>query len=280
MSDSRSNKDLTPEAVLMVEIVEGRSLVEYTGENVQRFAKITLALPKFVPAAKRLLTTTVIYDKLQNHSFHPFESNVDIETRYSIINFHILLFYRNSNYRFMVDKHILGCCWIEVPAKKWFARSLLHSQPFPVTSRCQLEVDVAWDEFVAHAPEGDWAPVARFRIHSLDIECAGRKGIFPEPNVDPVIQIANVVQLHGESHTFLRNIFTLKSCAPIGHAEVRDFDTEEEMLEAWAQFVRDLDPDIFTGYNINNFDLPYLLDRAKHLKLKQFDQLGRILNVK
>lgn len=50
------------------------------------------------------------------------------------------------------------------------------------------------------------------------------------------------------------------------------------MLEAWAKFVRAVDPDIFTGYNINNFDFPYLLDRAKHLKLKEFDFLGRILN--
>ncbi len=28
-----------------------------------------------------------------------------------------------------------------------------------------------------------------------------------------------------------------------------------------------MDPDIITGYNIQNFDLPYLLDRAKHLKV-------------
>lgn len=52
------------------------------------------------------------------------------------------------------------------------------------------------------------------------------------------------------------------------------------MLEAWAEFVRQLDPDVFTGYNINNFDFPYLLDRAKHLKLKNFDFLGRILNIR
>lgn len=48
------------------------------------------------------------------------------------------------------------------------------------------------------------------------------------------------------------------------------------MLDAWAEFVRQLDPDILTGYNINNFDFPYLLDRAKHLGLKRFAYLGRI----
>lgn len=43
-------------------------------------------------------------------------------------------------------------------------------------TRCQIEVDVAWDKVISHAPEGEWADVAPFRILSFDIECAGRKG--------------------------------------------------------------------------------------------------------
>ena len=62
----------------------------------------------------------------------------------------------------------------------------------PLT-RCQIEVDISWEDFISHAPEGEWADVAPFRILSFDIECAGRKGIFPEPEKDPVIQIANMV---------------------------------------------------------------------------------------
>lgn len=196
----RSNKDNISEAVLMVELVRGKSLVEYQGEASGNFARITLALPKFVPASKRLLSTTVVYQPLAHHTFNFFETNVDIETR------------------FMVDTDILGCCWIELPAGKWFRRP---DNNFPVTSRCQLEIDVCWTDFISHSPEGEWSPVAHFRIHSFDIECAGRKGIFPEPNIDPVIQIANVIKLHGdEDDVVTRNIFTLKSCAPIGHAEV------------------------------------------------------------
>ena len=33
---------------------------------------------------------------------------------------------------------------------------------------------------------------------------------------------------------------------------------------------------MITGYNIQNFDMPYLLDRANHLKIKEFCFLGRI----
>ncbi|XP_044259978.1 DNA polymerase delta catalytic subunit isoform X2 [Tribolium madens] len=259
VSDMRSNRDNITEAVLMVELVRGKSLVEYQGEEDCNFAKITLALPKFIAASKRLLSTTVVYQPLAHYTFHFFEANVDIETR------------------FMVDTNILGCCWIELPAGKWFRRP---DNSYSITSRCQIEVDVSWTDFISHSPEGEWSPVARFRIHSFDIECAGRKGIFPEPNVDPIIQIANVIKLHGDEDVVTRNIFTLKSCAPIGHAEVRSFDSEEQMLEEWAEFVRETDPDIFTGYNINNFDFPYLIERANHLKLKRFDYLGRILDIR
>lgn len=68
----------------------------------------------------------------------------------------------------------MGCCWIELVASKWYLRA--KDSIYPITSRCQIEVDVGWDDFVAHAPEGEWASVAKFRILSFDIECAGRKG--------------------------------------------------------------------------------------------------------
>lgn len=54
-----------------------------------------------------------------------------------------------------------------------------------------------WDDFKSHEPEGEWSQIAPLRILSFDIECAGRKGIFPEAEVDPVIQIANMVTRQG-----------------------------------------------------------------------------------
>jgi DNA polymerase delta subunit 1 len=37
---------------------------------------------------------------------------------------------------------------------------------------------------------------------------------------------------------------------------------------------------VITGYNIQNFDLPYLLKRAEHLKVKDFDHLGRVKKIR
>ena len=44
--------------------------------------------------------------------------------------------------------------------------------------------------------------------------------------------------------------------------------------------MNEVDPDVITGYNIVNFDLPFLINRATTLKVKRFPYLGRILNEK
>lgn len=48
------------------------------------------------------------------------------------------------------------------------------------------------------------------------------------------------------------------------------------MLLEWRKFIERVDPDMMIGYNIANFDLPYLLDRAKALKIPDFSYLGRM----
>ena len=55
------------------------------------------------------------------------------------------------------------------------------------------------DTLISHAPESTWSTIAPLRILSFDIECAGRKGIFPEADTDPVIQIASMVTRQGQS---------------------------------------------------------------------------------
>lgn len=115
---------------------------------------------------------------------------------------------------------------------------------------------------------------------SFDIECAGRKGIFPEANHDPVIQIANVVTKYGEKKPFIRNVFCLDTTSSIVATHVLEYGKEEDLLISWRNFLQEVDPDIITGYNISNFDFPYLLDRARHLKVKGFEYWSRIPAVK
>jgi DNA polymerase delta subunit 1 len=58
---------------------------------------------------------------------------------------------------------------------------------------------------------------------------------------------------------FIRNVFTLNTCANIPGAKVLSFETESEMIKAWHEFFSKVDPDLVIGYNTTNFDFPYLV---------------------
>lgn len=85
-----------------------------------------------------------------------------------------------------------------------------------------------------------------------------------------------MVTRQGESKPFIRNVFTLNTCANIAGAQVLEHTSEKAMLQAWSDFVGIADPDVVIGYNIGSFDLPYLIDRAKALKCSDFHYLGRL----
>uniref|UniRef100_A0A8I3XDN2 DNA polymerase n=1 Tax=Callithrix jacchus TaxID=9483 RepID=A0A8I3XDN2_CALJA len=234
--DNRGGKELTGPAVLAVELCSRESIFGYHGHGPSPFLRITLALPRLVAPARRLLEQGIRVAGLGTPSFAPYEANVDFEIRYG-----------------------LG---LTSPAS------------------CQLEADVLWSDVVSHPPEGPWQRIAPLRVLSFDIECAGRKGIFPEPERDPVIQICSLGLRWGEQEPFLRLALTLRPCAPILGAKVQSYEKEEDLLQAWATFVRIMDPDVITGYNIQNFDLPFLISRAQTLKVHTFPFLGRVAGLR
>lgn len=164
--------------------------------------------------------------------------------------------------------------WVEIPPTKY--QMIPHRDRH---SNCQIEAFVHYRDMIAHSSDGEWAKMAPLRILSFDIECAGRKGVFPEANQDPVIQIANVVTRYGENKPFIRNVFVLDTCSLIVNTQIFEYDSEDKMLMGWRDFLEKVDPDVIIGYNIANFDFPYLLDRAKHLKCTRFPYWSRLKNI-
>lgn len=164
--------------------------------------------------------------------------------------------------------------WVEIEPSKYH---LIPDQDRQ--SNCQIEARVNYRDLIAHHNDGEWAKMAPLRVLSFDIECAGRKGVFPEANQDPVIQIANVVTRYGDAKPFIRNVFVLDTCSSIVNTQVLEFEKEENMLIAWRDFLEKVDPDVIIGYNISNFDFPYLLDRARHLKVTKFPYWTRLKGV-
>ena len=87
------------------------------------------------------------------------------------------------------------------------------------------------------------------RICIIDIECDDRNG-FPQPERDAVICITAWDSFDDEYTTF------------IWPYRQRD---EKEMLEMLLAYIQTKDPDILTGWNFTNFDVPYLIDRMRAL---------------
>ncbi|KDQ61581.1 hypothetical protein JAAARDRAFT_31037 [Jaapia argillacea MUCL 33604] len=244
--------------VKKIEMMKKRSLWGYRGDDWVLFLKITVVDPKTLPKVRGIFERGECnFRDLFPGVVATYESNIVFTLRY------------------MIDTKVVGMNWIEVPAGKYHVLSGKAKK-----SNCQIEISMRYDSFISHPPEGAWSRLAPLRILSFDIECAGRKGIFPEADVDPVIQIANMVTRQGESKPFVRNVFTLNSCANIVGSQVISFEEEGKMLQAWRDFVEEVDPDVVVGYNIANFDLPYLLDRAKAIKATKFPYFGRLPNVK
>ncbi|XP_048473423.1 DNA polymerase delta catalytic subunit [Rhincodon typus] len=269
IKDMRSNKDNISQAVLAVDICMKENMYGYGGNTKTPFLKITMALPRLIAPAKRLLEQGFRFGSTPMCNYQSYEANIDFEIR------------------FMVDSDVVGCNWIELPAGKYLLReeqttgnsTATRDNPRKVTL-AQIEVDVAWTDFISHPAEGEWQKIPPLRVLSFDIECAGRKGVFPEADKDPVIQIANMMLRQGEKDPFIRNVFTLWPCASIVGSQVLCFEKENELLKAWSEFIRVADPDIITGYNIQNFDLPYLINRAQTLKVMTFPFLSRIPTIK
>uniref|UniRef100_A0A8C9XIQ4 DNA polymerase n=1 Tax=Sander lucioperca TaxID=283035 RepID=A0A8C9XIQ4_SANLU len=259
--DMRSNKDNISVTVLAVDITRKESMYGYHGKRSLDFLRITMAMPRLIAPAKRLLEQGFKFGPFPIQVYQSFEANIDFEIRCV----------------FMVDSDVVGCCWIELPKSKYRVR---EEKSKVGRSLCQYEVDVGWTDLIRHPAEGDWQRIAPLRVLSFDIECAGRKGIFPEADKDPVIQIASMVQRQGETEPFIRTVFTLQSCASIVGSQILCFTQEKQLLQSWAEFLRTVDPDIITGYNIQNFDFPYLIDRAAALKVNLFPYLGRVRGIK
>ncbi|KAF2156939.1 DNA polymerase delta catalytic subunit [Myriangium duriaei CBS 260.36] len=246
-------------AISSVQMVKRENLFGFQGNQKSPYLKVTVTDPKFI---NRVRTTIESCNANYKGLWKGAEGGV--------------ITFDNIQYilRFMIDTSISGMSWVEVPAGKY------HMIPQRDRhSTCQIEAHAHYRDLIAHPSDGEWLKMAPLRILSFDIECAGRKGIFPEANVDPVIQIANVVTKYGEDKPFVRNVFCMDTCSLIVNTQIFEHDKEEKMLQAWRDFVDQVDPDVIIGYNISNFDFPYLLDRAKHLKVGKFPFLSRLKNV-
>jgi DNA polymerase delta subunit 1 len=150
--------------------------------------------------------------------------------------------------RFMHRSDIKSTGWVHVPENA----SPGHD------SSCDIDVCVSDWRTLKPVDRDDIAPL---RIASLDIESYSESGAFPNAfkKKDTCFQVAVTTKEFGHKEYLDRKCFCVKQT---NGADCESFETEREMLERLGRYLRELDPDIVTGWNIFGFDLEYLYTRA------------------
>ena len=69
-------------------------------------------------------------------------------------------------------------------------------------------------------------------------------------------------------HTMAKIGLTLRNCSAIEGADVYSFQDEMDLHLSLSSLIRESDPDIITGYNIDGFDLKMWLERSGHLGVR------------
>ena len=154
-----------------------KSIMGYSPGGLKPFLRISLATPNLVAPARGIMESGLSLGggdggggATGSRAFLTYESNV----LYTL--------------RFMVDKGVVGGCWVTLPRGRYClgpagrvgAGAVDASSPkspasHSTATHCQIEAHIHARDLVAHAPEGEWARLAPLRVLSFDIECAGRK---------------------------------------------------------------------------------------------------------
>jgi DNA polymerase-2 len=96
----------------------------------------------------------------------------------------------------------------------------------------------------------DWTP--RLKVLSFDIE------------TDPKARRLLAISLHGAGASEVLLLTPPGRTAPPGS---KAFATERDLLAGFAARLRELDPDVLTGWNIVDFDLPVLVRLSQRLRV-------------
>jgi DNA polymerase delta subunit 1 len=101
-------------------------------------------------------------------------------------------------------------------------------------------------------------------LASFDLETYSASRRFPqaEQEDDCIIQIATTFKKYGEPEPYRRLIMAYKDTAALPDVEVRCFEDEADMINAWCDELGRESVDIMLGYNTAQFDWKYVYGRS------------------
>ena len=160
--------------------------------------------------------------------------------------------------RFLIDQSLGGMGWVEVPLPEWTA----GQQASTATSTSALPlVNVESLHPVQHEAN------APLRFMSFDIECLPDHGEMPKAENSPVILISMAFEPEYQGNKDLVLVGKNIDCP---RPDTRACQDEYDLLAQFVAIIQGYNPDILAGYNSNEFDFPYLQERArqKHVEAR------------
>jgi DNA polymerase elongation subunit (family B) len=172
----------------------------------------------------------------------------------------------------------------DVRYSQWFTVQGTKVEQALCISSLENEYIVQWDTMESVPLEvcKNWS--TKPMVLALDMECySNNHRAMPDKYnaLHVAYMISCISQRYREPKTRKRYGIIVGDCNHIPHeklenCEVIMVNTEYEMIEAFARVVKEVDPEILTGYNIMSFDYPYLDHRVKRW-LKEWPHMGRII---
>jgi DNA polymerase I len=147
-------------------------------------------------------------------------------------------------YRFMADHGLNGMGWYRAHGSA--------IQTDIVTTQLKLNADRIEPVEITADP--------KLRFLSFDIEVVPSREGLPDSRRDP---IAIISMAFSPPYKGKRSLVLVAKRIEAPSKDVLFFVDEKEMLTKFIQILQDYDPDALVGYNCENFDIPYLMDRLK-----------------
>ncbi len=156
---------------------------------------------------------------------------------------HDIPFYR----RYLIDKDLTPMAEIELVGEELDEFENIDNDDVTIIKLSQNPKTISSD-------------VQDFRMMSFDLEVRNPHGM-PNPDEDEIIMIGI------DSNVGISKVISTKG-TEFDEDEMNFIETvssEKEMIESFVKTVKEANIDIIIGYNSDNFDFPYLRDRAKLL---------------
>lgn len=161
---------------------------------------------------------------------------------------------------------------------QWMSVQGYHLPREKRISKLEHEYLIDWRSIkpLHHSETKLW--VTHPKVLVYDIECNSKNiNKFPTKDYseDNVTVISALFFRPGIADSIKRYVYVLCDCKPIDGVEVKVFQKEMDLINAFAQLTAELDPDVVSGYNILGFDYQYL-DARYILDNSEWPQITRL----